>query len=90
VASRGASDDLVSRLAELAAGPALDRAAAEKLLHAAARVYSNTVSPSGAAPESGGVDELTATDVAVAVTHLLDVAGMDLFEIGLWRSWGTR
>jgi hypothetical protein len=31
---------------------------------------------------------LTATEVAVLCTHLLNEAELDVFELAMWRSWG--
>ena len=30
----------------------------------------------------------TATDVAIVVTAMLESAGIEIFELGLWNSWG--
>lgn len=32
---------------------------------------------------------LTATDGAVAASAILDAVGVEVFELGMWRTWGT-
>ncbi|MGH2874312.1 MAG: hypothetical protein ACRDL5_17870 [Solirubrobacteraceae bacterium] len=32
---------------------------------------------------------LTATDGAVAASAVLDAVGVEVFELGMWRTWGT-
>jgi hypothetical protein len=35
----------------------------------------------------GAVAPPTATDVVVTVSAMLDGAGVELFELGLWQTW---
>ena len=35
-------------------------------------------------------DLVTATDVAITTTDMLRAVNLELFELGLWNSWGRR
>lgn len=34
-------------------------------------------------------DSITATEASIATTGLLDAVNLDLFELSLWKYWGT-
>lgn len=57
-----------------------------RLLAAAVRLYA-AGREAGAEPVAAG-DNVTATDVAVATTDLLEAADIELFELGMWQAWG--
>lgn len=38
--------------------------------------------------QHAAVDVPTATDVAIVVTAMLESADIEIFELGLWNSWG--
>jgi hypothetical protein len=31
---------------------------------------------------------LTATDAVIAATGILDALGVEIFELGMWKTWG--
>jgi len=70
---------------------ALDGEALAELLGAATRAYAaRRAAGDRLAPFSGaaGVEGPTATDVAITAAAMLDDAGIEIFELGLWRTWG--
>ena len=70
---------------------ALDGELLAELLGAATRAYAaRRAAGDRLAPFSGaaGVAAPTATDVAITAAAMLDDAGIEIFELGLWRTWG--
>jgi hypothetical protein len=68
---------------------AIEAAAAEQMI-AAIRNYAGLVSAKSAyfpiVPES----TLTATDAMIVATALLKAVNVQVFELGLWQSWGQK
>jgi len=69
---------------------ALDGPLLAELLGAATRAYAARRAAGDAlAPFPGGeAGAPTATDVAITAAAMLDDAGIEIFELGLWRTWG--
>jgi hypothetical protein len=79
-----AADDRDSALA-------LDGRLLAELLGAATRAYAaRRAAGERLAPFSGAGEAIapTATDVAITAAAMLDDAGIEIFELGLWRTWG--
>lgn len=53
---------------------------------AARRRYGDEFDPFDA---NGDTGPPTSTDVAITVTAMLQSAGIEIFELGLWQSWGS-
>jgi hypothetical protein len=60
-------------------------------LSAATRAYADRARAAGRAgpPDPFGPDAPTATDVAVTASAMLSAVGIEPFELGLWRAWGS-
>jgi hypothetical protein len=70
---------------------ALDGELLAGLLGAATRAYAaRRAAGDPLAPFAGAVGDgaPTATDVAITAAAMLDDAGIEIFELGLWRTWG--
>ena len=74
----------LGRAAELAPEPL------SRLLDLAVRLYSVRPSAETPAMAASADGRLTPTEAVTAITHLLKEASMDLFEVGLWQTWGRR
>lgn len=61
--------------------------AARRLLALAVKLYA-AKREAGMEPEAFPGEELTATNVVVAATDLLEAADVELFELGMWQVWG--
>lgn len=80
------------RLSEAVDGLLADGAAervpdeeARKLLAAAVKLYA---AKREAGMEPASLPGVTATDVVVTVTDLLEAADIEVFELGMWQVWG--
>ncbi|WP_433260647.1 hypothetical protein ACQPZF_24675 [Actinosynnema sp. CS-041913] len=63
--------------------------AAQRLLTAAVRLYVAKVragSPAAAFPDE---DAITATEVVVAVSRMLEAVEVEVFELAVWQNWGV-
>ena len=58
------------------------------LLTLAVRAYSMRAQLYGPVPATDKDADLTATDVAITVTALLEATDLELFEVAMWRSFG--
>jgi hypothetical protein len=69
----------------------VDGAALQMVLSAAVRALAakyrsgDDIEPFG---QHDAIGTPTAADVAIAVTAMLESAGIEIFELGLWNSWG--
>jgi hypothetical protein len=79
--------DAEALLAVGAAGQ-VSQATVQQLLVMGLKLYIRQLEsgPSYAPFEEG---EVTATEVAVATTRMLRVVNLEVFELGLWNSWGS-
>jgi hypothetical protein len=68
--------------------PAAAEAAIDELLLVAVRLKVASLSASTGPQISDLRTPLTATEVAVLCTHLLNEAELDVFELAMWRTWG--
>jgi hypothetical protein len=74
-------------IAEGAAGQ-VPHATVQQLLATAIKLYVGQLEKGASfAPFEQG--EVTATEVAVATTRMLRVVNLEVFELGLWNSWGS-
>jgi hypothetical protein len=64
----------------------IERAALQRLVGAAVRVYSAKAELEGGFPAVPR-GSLTATDAMIASSALLASANVQVFELGLWQSW---
>lgn len=72
------------------AGPAnIPDADIQRLMTLAVKLYAARRQQGHEFPPHVGVDTLDATEVSIATMGLLESAGLDLFELSLWRHWGT-
>lgn len=85
----------VAEVAALAGSPevaaAVDGRTVQDLLATATALYASkrlSGEPLPAFEPRDGVQMPTATDVAVTVTAMLDSAHIEVFELGLWQTWG--
>jgi hypothetical protein len=93
----GMHEDLAQRAAEirgvvdgmLAAGEAdlVPDAAVQQLLTAAVRLYAAKEGPRPRAFAEG--EEVTATEVLVTVSEMLEAVDVEVFELGIWQAWGS-
>jgi hypothetical protein len=63
----------------------------QELLAAATRIYAGRRASEGGFPAfaaGAGVEPPTATEVVLCVSAMLESAGIELFELGLWQTWG--
>lgn len=61
----------------------------QRLLVAAIGTYVDRVQANPALSPFPPDQALTATQVMVAASALIDAAGLQVFELGLWQSWST-
>lgn len=90
------ADDLRARARELAADlaaaagegrhDALDDEALGRLLAAAVRLYAERAQAEGAGPPFAGNITVTATDVMIATTAMLEAVDVEVFELTLWQN----
>lgn len=80
----GLSESVDGLLASGAAGRVPDEEA-RRLLAAAVRLYA---AKREAGMEAASMPGVTATDVVVTVTDLLEATEIELFELGMWQVWG--
>jgi hypothetical protein len=62
--------------------------AVQRLLTAAARLYVAKVragSPAAAFPDE---DSISATEVVIAVSRMLEAVEVEVFELAVWQNWG--
>ncbi len=63
----------------------------QKLLAAAVKAYAKRQQSGGRFP-AFPLDEgepVTGTDAVIAVIAMLEATGVEIFELGLWKAWGT-
>lgn len=73
----------------------IDRAEVEKvsdqalgrILAAAVRLYAAKLQAGSTAAVFHGNSGVTATDVAIGCTAMLEAVDLELFELGLWENW---
>jgi len=90
-------EDLIRRAAELrgmvekmlAAGDAdgVPDEAVQHLLTAAVRLYAAKEGPR--VRPFAEDDEVTATEVLVTVSEMLEAVDVEVFELGIWQAWGS-
>lgn len=87
VAQRAA--ELRSMVEKMLAADDADRVpdeAVQQLLTAAVRLYAAKEGPRVRPfPED---DEVTATEVLVTVSEMLEAVDVEVFELGIWQAWG--
>ena len=80
-------DDLAGELLVQAKEDSLSAESIQKLLTIAVKVYvARRINAPDLKPFTGSV--VTATDVAVATTQMLQAVNLELFELALWNGWG--
>ena len=80
-------DDLAGDLLLQAKEESLSAESIQKLMTIAVKLYvARRISSPDLAPFTGGI--VTATDVAVASTQMLQAVNLELFELALWNGWG--
>jgi len=84
---------LEARLRDGTLDGALDEETIQRLLTIATKLYAGTLERTGHFPPFGrrsGSDglEVTATEVAVAASEMLKALQIELFELGMWQTWG--
>jgi hypothetical protein len=80
-------DALAGDLLVQAKEASLSPESVQKLLTIAVKLYvARRISSPDLTPFTGGV--VTATDVAVTVTQMLNAVNLELFELALWNGWG--
>ena len=79
--------EIASRLHETGRGREADDAAVQQLLTAAVRLY---VQKRIAEQDVAAFleDSVTATDVSIVTTAMLEAVDLQLFELTLWHGWG--
>jgi hypothetical protein len=79
--------EIADRLHAAGRGPEADDLAVQQLLTAAVRLY---VQKRIAEQELGAFLEntVTATDVSIVTTAMLEAVDLQLFELTLWHGWG--
>lgn len=79
--------EIASRLHEAGRGREADDAAVQQLLTAAVRLY---VQKRIAEQDVKAflADTVTATDVSIVTTAMLEAVDLQLFELTLWHGWG--
>lgn len=65
--------------------------AVQELLARAVRLYAERLEHDGAVPPfPPDASPPTATEVLRTVSAMLDAIDVEIFELGMWRAWGTR
>jgi hypothetical protein len=79
--------EIASHLHETGRGPEVDDEAVQQLLTAAVRLY---VQKRIAEQDLAAFLEntVTATDVSIVTTAMLEAVDLQLFELTLWHGWG--
>jgi hypothetical protein len=68
-------------------GEASDKIA-QRLLTAAVRLYAARVAAGSSIDPFTDLDAVTATDVVITVTRMLEAVEVEVFELGVWQNWG--
>jgi hypothetical protein len=62
--------------------------AVQRLLTAAVRLYVAKVRAGSGAAAFPDEDAITATEVVVAVSRMLEAVEVEVFELAVWQNWG--
>jgi hypothetical protein len=62
----------------------------QAMLANAVRLYSERAAEREGALPAFAADAVTATDVMVTTTAMLKAVNLQVFELGMWQSWGNR
>jgi len=63
---------------------------AQELLAAAVHLHVALFESGERFPAFAEEDGVTATEVVIAASHLLEAADVEIFELQLWDAWGVR
>jgi hypothetical protein len=75
---------------ELANGRMLAPEAVQAIMAAACKAYSMQIEAGASFPPLPARTAVNATDVMVTTSALLKAVDLQLFELGMWRSWTGR
>jgi hypothetical protein len=89
-AVRKLAADIESALAVSEQAPAIDPAAAQALIAAMCRVYSQHSANGISYDAFSHKNPVTPTDVMVTASGLLKASNLAVFELGMWQSWTGR
>ena len=79
--------DVAERLHAAGRGPEVDDLAVQQLLTAAVHLYvQKRIAEQDLKPFLP--DSITATDVSIVTTAMLEAVDLQLFELTLWHGWG--
>lgn len=79
--------EIAGRLHRSGSGPAVDDAAVQALLTAGVQLYvQKRIAEQELKPFPE--DTVTATDVSIVTTGMLEAVDLQLFELTLWHGWG--
>ena len=67
---------------------ALDDEALKTLVALAVRAYVRRLSEEDHLPPFPRDSQVSATDVVAAVSEMLEFVDVEVFELGMWKSWG--
>jgi hypothetical protein len=64
--------------------------AVRRLLTMAVKLYVSTLEAGSHYPPFVDGNSITATDAVIAVTKILEAVDVEVFELGMWQTWGTH
>jgi hypothetical protein len=70
------------------AGEGTDPEEVQKLLEAALKLYAGLLEEGRGVPPLPPDTSVSATEVVATVSALLDQVDIEVFELGMWQSWG--
>jgi hypothetical protein len=84
--------ETAERLEQLAReqGGAVSEETVQRLLAAAVRLYAAHAEQASGTPAFAPDSDITATEVAMTCTAMLEAVEVEVFELGMWQVWGTR
>jgi hypothetical protein len=78
----------LAALVQALADGRLEPATIQRLLTAAVRAYAQRSAVDSSLSPFLREDAPTETEVAITASAMLEAAGIEVFELGLWRAWG--